>query len=300
MATTPRSDGRAATVPGSPKGNAPATRSTGERMLRRVLAAAADGLGPLIALYKPYVQGLENLPADGRFLLVGNHTQLAAAEIILLPYFVRHTIGRQLRPLADRNFGKGGRLQADLLAAYGAVIVSPESATELMRANEPILVFPGGGREIPKFKGEQNTLRWDNRYGFARLAVQHRYPILTAALLGGDDAFTSLTTRDGLFGRAGEWIGRRLTGQDGMAIPLTRGIGFTPVPHPQRMYLRFGPPIATAKPPRVAEDTWVRQVKERTQEQLQGDLNDLQRLRATDPYRSLNPLAWGSALTPDF
>ncbi|HOB50398.1 MAG TPA: lysophospholipid acyltransferase family protein [Mycobacterium sp.] len=300
MATTPASGDRAATVPASAERNGPhSTASTGERMWRRVLSAAADNIGPVLDLYKPYVEGLENLPADGRFLLVGNHTQLVAAEMILLPYFVRQAIGRQLRPLADRRFGQGGRMKADLVAAYGAVVGSPESAAALMQQNEPILVFPGGGREIAKFKGERNMLRWDNRYGFARVAVEHRYPIVTAALIGGDDVYTSLTSRDGLFGQASEWISQRLTGQTGMAVPLVRGIGPTLLPNPQRMYLRFRPPITTIKPSEIAEDTWVRQLKERTENQLQSDLDDLQRLRAADPYRWLNPLAWTSALTPE-
>src|SRR4051794_35714143 len=42
---------------------------------RRVAETVADRIGPLVDLSRPYVDGLENLPTDGRFLLVGNHTQ---------------------------------------------------------------------------------------------------------------------------------------------------------------------------------------------------------------------------------
>ena len=120
-------------------------------------------------LYRPFVDGLDGLPADGRFLLVGNHTAFSAAEILLIPFFVRKTIGTRVRPLADRQFERVRGAQADLMAAYGAVIGRPESAAALMLNDETILVFPGGGREIGKFKGEEYTLRWENRYGFARL-----------------------------------------------------------------------------------------------------------------------------------
>ncbi|BBZ25127.1 lysophospholipid acyltransferase family protein [Mycolicibacter hiberniae] len=273
-------------------------RTPRERLLRTVLTAAADGLEPVMSLYQPYVEGLEHLPADGRFLLVGNHTQVPAAEIILIPYFVRQALGKQVRALADRQFGKGGKLQADLLAAYGAVIGSPEAAAALMAANEPILVFPGGGREIAKFKGEQYQLRWDNRYGFARVAIEHQYPIVTAALIGGDDLYTSMTTRDGLYGRASEWISRRLDGRPDMAMPLLRGVGPTLLPRAQRMYLRFGPAITTTRPADVSPDAWIAQVKEDTAAQLEADLLDLQNIRAADPYRALNPLAWRSAARP--
>ena len=278
--------------------SAPAARSTGERILRTMLASAADNLEPLMNLYNPYVEGLEKLPADGRFLLVGNHTQMVAAEVILTPYFVRQAVGKQVRVLADRQFGKGGRLQADLVAAYGAVIGSPDAAGALMRANEPILVFPGGGREISKFKGEQYKLRWDNRYGFARLAVEHRYPIVSVALVGGDDIYTSLTTRDGLYGRASEWVSQRLGGQTGMALPLLRGVGPTLLPRSQRMYVRFSEPITTAKPAGITLEAWTRRVKDDTQAQLETDLDALQHIQRVDPYRALNPLAWRSAVSP--
>ncbi|MCV7194349.1 lysophospholipid acyltransferase family protein [Mycolicibacterium brumae] len=269
-----------------------------QRLMRSALGVAADNLGPVLELYRPYVDGLENLPADGRFLLVGNHTQAGFPEAVLPAYYIRHHLGRQLRPLADRQFGKMGGPQADLLAAFGAVVGSPESASQLMRENRPILVFPGGGREIGKFRGEQYQLRWHNRYGFARVAIAHDYPIVTAALVGGDDLYTPLTSRDGLYGRASTWITERLTGRSDMAMPLIRGIGPTLIAQPQRMYLRFGPVVDTTKPADVTEAAWVTTVKDRVQAQLESELAALQRLRESDPYRSLNPLSWTSALMP--
>ncbi len=48
------------------------------RALRRALEYTADRVGPLVDATRPYVDGLEHLPRDGRFLLVGNHTQAAS------------------------------------------------------------------------------------------------------------------------------------------------------------------------------------------------------------------------------
>lgn len=268
------------------------------RVFRRALATLADGLSPAVSLYRPYVDGLENLPADGRFLIVGNHTQFMLAEILLIPYFVRKTIGHRVRTLADRRFGQTSGLAAALMAAYGAVVGSQEAAGDLMQENEPILVFPGGGREMPKFKGEEYTLRWGSRTGFARLAVNHKYPIVTAGLVGGDDVYTSVTTRDGRWGKISQWIGNRLAGSPDMAMPLVRGIGPTLIPRPQRMYLRFGPPIDTTRPPRTTVDAWTSTVKRRVQAQLEASLDDLQQIREKDPYRELNPAAWRSAVMP--
>src|SRR4051795_11099410 len=252
--------------------------------LRGMVETVADRVAPLVDLYRPYVDGLQGLPADGRFLLVGNHTQ-AGAEGLLIPLLVRRAIGMRVRPLADRNFGRMGGLPGDLLAAAGAVVGAPETARELMRHDEPILVFPGGGREISKFKGEEHTLRWQGRTGFARLSVENNYPIVPVGLIGGDDMYRSLTTRAGLWGRLSQGLAEKLSGRADMAMPLWHGIGPTLIPRPQRMYLRFGAPIATTKPARAPEAKWVDTVKQQTQDSLERVLADLLVVRTGDPYR---------------
>jgi 1-acyl-sn-glycerol-3-phosphate acyltransferase len=189
-------------------------------------------------------------------------------------------------------------LPGDLIAAYGAVVGAPETARELMRNDQTILVFPGGGREIAKFKGEEYRLRWQGRAGFARLSVENGYPIVPAGLVGGDDVYRSLTARDSAYGRISEALGRRLNGRPDMAMPLMRGIGPTLIPRPQRMYLRFGSPIDTSRPLGVTQQEWVDIVKDQTQRALDEILGDLRLLRTGDPYRGLNPLAWHRATTP--
>jgi 1-acyl-sn-glycerol-3-phosphate acyltransferase len=264
------------------------------RALRRVLDVVTDGLHPVVNLSRPYVDGLQNLPPDGRFLLVGNHTQFGS-EVFLIPDAVRRSIGTRVRPLADRNFGRLRGLPADLMAAFGGVIGAPENARELMRHDETILVFPGGGGEIGKFKGEEYTLRWQERSGFARLSVENGYPIVPVGLVGGDDVYRSWTTRDSAYAKISAALSRRLNGRPDMAMPLLRGIGPTLIPRPQRMYLRFGPPIDTTTPLGVGNEQWVEIVRDRARLQLEDILADLLRLREQDPYRGLNPLAWRSA-----
>ncbi len=266
-------------------------------VVRRLIDSAFGNIGPMMDLYRPYVDGLESLPRDGRFLLVGNHTQ-GGSEVFLIPYFVRQEIGTRVRPLAERSMGKMPAPMSDVFAAYGAVVGAPETARELMHHNESILVFPGGGREISKFKGEEYTLRWQGRAGFARLSVENDYPIVPVALVGGDDVYRSMLTRDGRLGRFSSAITEKLTGRTDMAPPLMRGIGPTMIPRPQRMYLRFAAPIETGKPARVNHDTWVAGIKAKTQESLENAMAELLDIRVTDPYRELNPLAWRYATRP--
>ncbi len=267
------------------------------RAMRSAAETIADAAAPLVDLYQPYLHGLQNLPRDGRFLLVGNHSQ-AGVEGFLIPYAVRRELGILVRPLTDRGFAHMPFPAGDLMAAFGATVGAPESARELMRHDQPILVFPGGGREIAKFKGEQNTLRWEGRAGFARLSVENDYPIVPAALLGGDDVYTSLTRRDGLWGRFSQGLAAKFGGKPEMAMPLLRGVGPTMIPRPQRMYLRFAEPIDTAKPDGVDEQSWVATVRDETKKTLERLLEELIAVRAEDPYRELNPLAWRRAVQP--
>jgi 1-acyl-sn-glycerol-3-phosphate acyltransferase len=266
------------------------------RALRRALNTIDDGLNPLIDLYHPYVAGLYDLPRDGRFLLVGNHTQFGMAEVFLIPHYVRRKFGVQVRPLAERGIAQGRGFGKDLVAAYGGVVGHPDTAQELMRHNATVLVFPGGGRELPKFRGEEYQLRWDGRSGFARVAIANDYPIVPVGLVGGDDVYQSITDRDGTWGRLSQALGQRMTGRGDMAMPLVRGIGPTLIPRPQRMYLEFGTPINTTRPGRTKEATWVEEVKQATQDSLEQILAGLQTVRTNDPYRNLNPLGWSKAL----
>ncbi|WP_167099061.1 lysophospholipid acyltransferase family protein [Mycobacterium sp. DL592] len=249
-------------------------------------------------IYKPYVEGLENLPADGRFLLVGNHTAFASTEILLVPYEVYRQIGHKVRPLTDRHFGRMKGLQADVLEAAGAIIGTPDGTRELMRANEPILVFPGGAREISKGKDELYTLLWGDRAGFARLAVENNYPIVTAAVVGGDDVYKILTSRHGWWGRLNKAVAELTGARQDMTIQLMRGIGPTLVPRPQRLYARFSQPIETTMPDGASEEDWVAKVRDMAKSSLEADLADLQKIRSTDPFRHLAPWAWPSAVMP--
>lgn len=268
-----------------------------QAMTTRIFANIG-AVDPVIDLYRPYVDGLENLPRDGRILLVGNHTAFGIAEVLFIPYFVHRELGIRVRPLAERGLAAASGLHGDLLAAFGGVVGHPETATELMRHGETVLVFPGGGREIPKFKGEEYQLKWHGRSGFARVAIANGYPIVPVGLVGGDDVYRSLATRDGIVGRLSRSLSSRLTGREDMAMPPVRGVGPTLIPRPQRMYLRFGALIDTKRPPRTPAPAWEAAVKVRTQTELEAILADLQMLRADDPYRTLSPLAWRSARMP--
>jgi 1-acyl-sn-glycerol-3-phosphate acyltransferase len=211
---------------------------------------------------------------------------------------VHRALGVRVRGLATRQLADMRGVGREVMEAAGAVVGDPETCAELMRQGETVLVFPGGGRDMLKFKGEEYELLWHGRSGFARLAIAHNYPIVPVGLVGGDDIYHSIVERGGVWERMTRGLGERLHGVNGVGIPVIRGLGPTMVPRPQRMYLRFGSSIDTVRPAQASAAEWEVAVKERTQSALEQALKDLQERRKTDPFRQLNPLTWRRALHP--
>lgn len=256
--------------------------------------------GGLLSLVKPYIEGLDHIPSDGRVLFVGNHT-LGGVDVPLITYVAGSHLGRQLYGLVHKQLGgfsqKNGLL-ADLSAASGAVLGTPENASQLMEAGEAILVFPGGGRDITRGKDELNQIVWGDRKGFARLAVQHNYPIVPVTLVGADYLYRVLTTRNGLWGRVAAPVVERVTGISDGVPAIMAGVGLTPVPFPQRLYLRFSPPIDTTNPEGLETDSWIEQVRDTAKEAIENSISDLLAVRHADPFRHLAPWARGEAAVP--
>lgn len=273
-------------------------RASRLQAMQKMIFTVADLIAPVVDLSRIYIDGLDVLPRDGRCLLVGNHTTSGWAEVVLIPYVVHRELGVRVRGLATRQLADMGGLGREVLEAAGAVVGDPETGAELMRQGETVLVFPGGGRDMLKFKGEEYQLQWQGRSGFARLAIAYDYPIIPVGLVGGDDVYHSLVERDGTWERMTRGVGERLHGVTGVGIPLIRGLGPTLVPRPQRMYLRFGSPIDTNRPAGTTAAAWEATVKEHTQAALEATLDDLRACREADPFRHLNPLAWGRAASP--
>jgi len=176
----------------------------------------------------------------------------------------------------------------DLLTRFGTVDGTRENCRRLMRAGESILVFPGGGREVFKSRGERYHLIWKRRMGFARLAIEHGYLIVPFATVGADDCFEILVDGEEMQGtRLGRWMQGVSPVPDAIP-PMIRGIGPTLLPRPQRFYFWFGKPIDTrALMGKEDDDEVCFAVRERTRRAVQAGINWLRTERRDDPDRHL-------------
>lgn len=138
--------------------------------------------------FRPTFLGTENLVPNKPAIYVGNHTIYGVLDSpILIDYlFTEHKIA--VVSLAD-HMHFHIPIWKEVVKRVGGVDGVQEYAKEAMRQGYSILVFPGGGREVIKRKGEAYQLIWKQRFGFLKLAQEFGYEIAPFVALGGDEVF---------------------------------------------------------------------------------------------------------------
>lgn len=236
--------------------------------------------------FNPSFINTEKLDMSRPALFVGNHTLYGILDVPLLVEFIAKHHGVHLRSLGDRGHFLVP-LWREWLTSNGMVLGSPENCDALMEAGESVLVFPGGAREVMRRKNEGYQLIWKKRLGFVRMAIKHNYDIIPFASLGPTECYDILVDADdihnstavnkllGLFNKKEAFRG------GDVFPPISRGLGLSPIPRPQRFYFSFGDRISTA-----GLDINDEQVLWRVREQVAGSINqqltDLQHYRKED------------------
>jgi 1-acyl-sn-glycerol-3-phosphate acyltransferase len=257
----------------------------GRRPTATEIAAARVLLEPWRLLTSPLFYGVERVPTERPFLLVGNHTLMGVLDVPLMLLGLYERCGVFVRSLGDHLHFQVP-LWRDLLIRFGAVDGTRENCDALMRTGESILVFPGGAREVFKHKGERYHLIWKNRTGFAALAITHGYPIVPFAAVGAEECYDIIVDSDELrqsgLGPVLEW----LTPRPDELPPVVAGIG--PLPRPQRFYFRFEAPIETRKwAGRAGDQTACLELRAEVARAVEHGIATLRRARRRDPEATL-------------
>ncbi|MCP2287691.1 lysophospholipid acyltransferase family protein [Nocardia amikacinitolerans] len=244
-------------------------------------------LAPLRAWTSPRFYGLDNIPADGPVLLVGNHNLMGGIDAPLLMPEVLRRRGRLIRGLAENVLIAVPGLR-HFLHYYGAVRGNRNNCMALLARGEAVIVFPGGGREAVRRKNEKYLLKWEGRTGFARMAIEAGAPIVPVAMIGVDDAFDIVFDGDHPVMRPLRWTVEALGLKRDLTPPLLRGVGPTPIPRPERFYFSAGAPIDPA-PWRDADDldTAATDLRDVVRKSLEEELKFLFAERDRDSGRTL-------------
>ncbi len=244
-------------------------------------------LAPLARITQPRVYGIERIPDDGA-LFVGNHTIFGFMD---LPFMMAELWKR--RRMTVRGLGEHAHyalpLWRDLLAVCGMVRGTRENVRALMRERQNVLVFPGGAREVNKRKGERYQLMWKERIGFARLAIEHRYPVVPFAAVGAEEMLDVVVDVNNPVMAAFKGALERL-GRVPLEPAIVRGVGLSPLPRPQRLYFWFGDPIeTTAYARRRDAEAAAQALRDEVKTAVEEGILFLHNERERDPHRGLVP-----------
>lgn len=240
-------------------------------------------LTPMLRVLSRYfdatVEGFENLPATGPFLVVGNHS----GGIFMPDYwaFLHRWIeargsSEPLYALAyDFLFSIPG--VSALARRLGAVPANHEIASQLLRRGAAVIVYPGGDQEDYRPWSERHHVDLRGHTGFVRLALREHVPVVPLVSHGSHDVIIVLSR--------GETIAHRL-GLERLRIrvfPVTLGpAGIVPLqlvtwPLPAKVTTHICDPIDWTHLPQGSADdpATVRHCYEQVLGRMQATLDDL-------------------------
>lgn len=138
--------------------------------------------------FRGEVRGLGNIPESGPVLLVGNHSGgniTPDTAVLTLAFSTYFGFERSFYQLAHNLVLSAPGL--GFLRKFGTVAASPENAERALKSGAALLVYPGGDHEVHRPSWEGNTINFDGRRGFVRLALEHDVPIVPVVAIGGQE-----------------------------------------------------------------------------------------------------------------
>jgi 1-acyl-sn-glycerol-3-phosphate acyltransferase len=145
-------------------------------------------------LYRDYwrveTTGIENVPANGRALLVSNHAGVLPWDgtMIKTAVFAEHPHPRHVRALVAGMF-LGMPVMSWFLRRTGQTVGHPDDTRRLLERDELVLVFPEGVRGTGKNFKDRYRLRRFGRGGFVSTAIRSRAPIIPVSVVGSEEIY---------------------------------------------------------------------------------------------------------------
>ncbi|MFB9732267.1 lysophospholipid acyltransferase family protein [Ornithinimicrobium kibberense] len=147
-------------------------------------------VGPAVrVVFRPWVEGRENIPATGGAILASNH--LSFSDSIFLPLMVERRVTFPAKQEYFTGRGVKGWLTRQFFTATGQIpidrsggkasLVALEKGLEVLRRGELFGIYPEGTRS-------PDGRLYRGKTGMARLAVAADVPIVPCAMIDTDKA----------------------------------------------------------------------------------------------------------------
>ena len=201
-----------------------------------------DAMRPFLTfLYRTYwrveTTGLENIPVEGRALLVSNHSGQLPWDGVMIGTAVltEHPAQRLVRSLYASLLATMPFV-CTMLVRLGQALATVENGTRLLEQDELVAVFPEGYKGLGKKYADRYKLARFGRGGFVRMALSTRAPIVPVSVVGSEETYITLARLPTL---------SQVTGIPYLPITVTFPwlglLGFVPLP--TKWYIDFGEPI---------------------------------------------------------
>ena len=218
--------------------------------------------------WRVQAEGVRNVPAHGRALLVANHAGILPWDATMMGVAMlrEHPLPRYPRFLV-LNWAFELPYVGSTIRKVGGTPASPFNAMRLLEQEQLVAVFPEGVKGTSKDFKDRYRLQRFGRGGFVEIALRTRAPIVPVAVVGSEEIHPKIAESSVL---------ARLTGAPYFPItptfPLLGPLGLMPLPSKWR--IEFCEPIPTEEyGPEAAEDRGlVFELSERVREVIQAKL----------------------------
>jgi 1-acyl-sn-glycerol-3-phosphate acyltransferase len=201
-----------------------------------------DAVRPFLDfMYKIYwrvqTSGIENIPYDGRALLVVNHSgQLPWDGAMVAAALLNEHPSQRLTRTLYATWLPTLPFASALLVKLGQALATEENGVRLLEQDQLVAVYPEGYKGVGKLFKDRYQLARFGRGGFIRMALKTGSPIIPAAVVGAEETYVSLYKSKTI---------ARMINFPYFPISLTwpwlGPLGF--VPMPTKWYIDFGQPI---------------------------------------------------------
>nr|ACO94503.1 PlsC-type phospholipid/glycerol acyltransferase [Streptomyces sp. MP39-85] len=143
-------------------------------------------LGPLLRLlFRPRIEGLEHIPADGAAILAGNH--LSFSDHFLMPAIIKRRITFLAKAEYFTGPGVKGRLTASFFRGVGQIPVDRSGKEAGQAAIREGLGVLGKGELLgiyPEGTRSHDGRLYKGKVGVAVMAIRAQVPVVPCAMVG--------------------------------------------------------------------------------------------------------------------
>lgn len=229
----------------------------GDKFSRLVKKVPADLHEFLSAYFRLEVEGLENIPCQGKGLVVANHSNAVGYDAYMLGYTIAKMTKRLPRIMAH-NFWFKDAFLAKLYRNFGLFPADLKEGLTQLKHNKLVVIFPEGADG--NFKVSSRMYRMvEFNPGFVPLAIMQQAPVIPTAIIGAEESNFNLARLDILE----KFIGA--------SVPLPLNI----IPFPAKWKIKFLKPIDFGKYQKkdIKDARFVKEINQNIRYRIQHEIN---------------------------